>query len=235
MLLQKSSFLSVIVRLHFLLLSALPLTGWAQETGNPVLRVPVRVHLMTGLEFTERGKNINTWMTPENFTTAVLPEINRIWKPAQIHWKVESVVLEAVGKGPGLPPTLQRIAKRETIEIATLRQLFPETGRHPEFINLYLVPSIGSANGVAGRAVKTAVVGIWRNKGPDDLQPAPLVMSRPPLASVAKTCAHELGHILGLVHPDERSIERLMHPGPGTALTPEEITTARERAAELAK
>jgi hypothetical protein len=38
-----------------------------------------------------------------------------------------------------------------------------------------------------------------------------------------------------LVHPDERRIERLMQAGPGTELTPEEIATARERAANLAK
>ena len=39
------------------------------------------------------------------------------------------------------------------------------------------------------------------------------------------------GHILGVRHPEERP----MQAGTGTKLTPEEITTAGVRAAELAK
>ncbi len=235
MLFQKPGFLSFVVTLHLLLLPALSLTGRAQETGSPMLTVPVRVHLMTGLEFVENGKNINNWVTPKDFTASVLPEINRIWKPAGIQWKAESVSVEAAVKGPGLKSALLRIEKREAIEIPTFREFFPETDRNPKIINLYLIPSVGMANGLALKGGTIALVAVWRPNGPDDHQRAPLVMSERGASSVAKACAHELGHTLGLEHPDERLIERLMQAGPGTELTPEEITTAREGAAKKAK
>jgi hypothetical protein len=233
MLVQKASFLSGIVGLCSILLPAL--TGLAQETGKQMLTMHVRVHLMTGLEFVENRETINNWVTPENFTDSVLPEVNRIWKPAGIQWKADSVVVEAAKTGPELESTLRRIEKREEVEIPTFRQLFAETGRNPKLINLYLIPCVGKANGIALRGGTVALVAVWRPKGPDDHRRAPLVMSERGASSVAKACAHELGHTLGLVHPDEREIERLMQAGPGTELTPEEIITAREGAAKRGK
>lgn len=233
MLVQKSSFLSGIVWLCSILLPALTCLG--QVPGKLMLTVHVRVYLITGLEFVENGKDINNWVTPKDFTASVLPEINRIWKPAGIQWKAESVVVEAARKGPELESALRRIKRREEVEIPTFRQLFTETGRNSKVTNLYLIPCVGKANGIALRGGTVALVAVWRPNGPDDHRRAPLVMSERGASSVAKACAHELGHTLGLVHPDEREIERLMQAGPGTELTPDEITTAREGAAKRAK
>ncbi len=234
----KYYFRRLSLRLSVLLLpAALSLPVLGQEAGGPmeVLTVPVRVHLMSGLEFVEKGETLDTWVTPEVFTASVLPEIDRIWKAAGIQWRVVSVEVEAVKTGPDLESILRRLEKREGVEIPTFRRLFPETDRNPNVTDLYLVPSVGRANGVALRGGRVALVAVWRPNGSKDHRRAPLVRSGPGASSVAKACAHELGHTLGLVHPEERFVERLMQAGPGTELTPEEIATAREGAAKRAE
>jgi hypothetical protein len=52
--------------------------------------------------------------------------------------------------------------------------------------------------------------------------------------SFSRTAAHELGHILGLKHPDAPPLHRLMGGGnPGNELTDEEKALARKTAAAL--
>lgn len=66
----------------------------AAEKAAAVYTIPVRVHLVTGTEFKEGGQSIEMWLTPEDFKKSVLPEMNRIWKPAGIQWKLESIVID---------------------------------------------------------------------------------------------------------------------------------------------
>jgi hypothetical protein len=199
-----------------------------------VYTVPIRVHLITGTEFKEGGKKIDLWLTAADFNKSVLPEMNRIWKPAGVQWKVESVVVEPAKKAPDFQQTIASIVNCDKVDMKSLQSFFPSQSQLPNHINLYLMPRIGAENGVAGLGGKVAVVGIWRKPG-GTLQRAPLVTCQPPLVSVAKTCAHELGHNLGLKHPDPQLRNRLMIAGPGLELTPEEIDTARKRVAILAK
>jgi hypothetical protein len=151
-----------------------------------------------------------------------------------VQWKVESIVTEAAKQTESFQKTMTSIEKSEMVGLNVLQPMFPRESRDAQHVNLYILPRIGGENGVAGLGGKVAVVSIWRKAGPA-LQHAPLVTCKPPLVSVAKTCAHELGHNLGLKHPDPPERDRLMTAGPGLDFTPAEIETARKRAAELTK
>ena len=221
--------------LFLLLNSALTAGALAQGSSDTVFTIPVRVHILTSIDVDVNGKQLATWVTQADFTTSVLPEMNRIWKPAGVQWKIESIVVEDAVKGPELQALLQRVAAKEKVEFPAFKAVFPAASKQPGLVHLYLLPVIGALNGVAGINGNVAIAATWRRKGPNDFQRAPLVTSSPMLVSVAKTSAHEVGHNLGLGHPDEKIVERLMQAGPGTLLIPEEITTARKRAAILAK
>jgi hypothetical protein len=207
--------------------------GFAKDAK--VYTVPIRVHLITGAEFTADGALIDLWLTPEEFTQEVLPEMNRIWQPAGVQWRVASLTVEAAAKGHAAAAALAEISQHAKEIGPVLRSLLPApAGSVRNVIDLYLLPSIGAANGIAFPQDKIAVVGIWRQPGKRAYHHAPLVLTEPPYVSVAKTCAHELGHNLGLKHPDPNLKGRLMIAGPGLELTPEEIATARSEAKALA-
>lgn len=220
-------------RLLFPLLLVMAGTAFAREAKT--YTVPIRVHLLTGAEFPADGTRIDLWLTPEEFTKEVLPEMNCIWQPAGVQWRVESLVVEAAAKSPAAGAALAEI-KLQAKEIGpAIRTLLPEPAGSPRnVIDLYLLPSIGAANGIAYPKDRIAVVSIWRQPGKRAYHHAPLVLTEPPYVSVAKTCAHELGHNLGLKHPDPGLKGRLMIAGPGLELTADEIATARREAKALA-
>lgn len=222
------------ILLPLLLVAGLVSPGVGFAKDAKVYTVPVRVHLITGAEFAADGTRIDLWLTPEEFTQEVLPEMNRIWQPAGVQWRVASLEVEPAVKSRAATAALAEI-KQQAKELGpVIRALLPApAGSVRHVIDLYLLPSIGAANGIAFPKDQIAVVGIWRRPGKRAYHHAPLVLTEPPYVSVAKTCAHELGHNLGLKHPDPSLKGRLMIAGPGLELTPEEIATARSEAKAL--
>jgi hypothetical protein len=221
--------------LPLLLATGLAAAGVGAAKDVPVYTVAIRVHLLTGAEFSTDGTKIDLWITPEEFTREVLPEMNRIWRTAAVQWRVASLEVEPAIKSRAASAGLAEIRQQAKEIGPVIRALLPEpTGSVRNVIDLYLLPSIGAANGIAFPRDKVAVVGIWRQPGKRAYHRAPLVLTEPPYVSVAKTCAHELGHNLGLKHPDAGLKGRLMIAGPGLDLTPEEIATARSEAKALA-
>jgi hypothetical protein len=219
---------------HLLLPLFLIATGAGFARDDRIYTVPIRVHLINGAEFVADGTKIDLWLTPEEFTNDVLPEINRIWQPAGVQWHVVSLAAEAAAKSRAATAALAEIQQRAKEIGPMIRALLPApAGSVRNVIDLYLLPSIGAANGIAFPKDKIAVVGIWRQPGKRAYHHAPLVLTEPPYVSAAKTCAHELGHNLGLKHPDPNLKGRLMIAGPGLELTPEEIATARSEAKTL--
>jgi len=220
--------------LPLLLVTGLAATGVGATKDVPVYTVAIRVHLLTGAEFSADGTKVDLWITPEEFTKEVLPEVNRIWQPAAVQWRVASLEVEPAVKSRAASAGLAEIRQQAKEIGPDIRTLLPEPTRGARnVIDLYLLPSIGAANGIAFPKDKVAVVSIWRQPGKRPYHRAPLVLTEPPYVSVAKTCAHELGHNLGLKHPDPSLKGRLMIAGPGLELTPDEIATARREAKAL--
>ena len=87
------------------------------------------------------------------------------------------------------------------------------------------------------------MVGVWTDKPSGASKPPQKFPPREELpfktGSIARTCSHELGHILLLLHPDkvtQTKFNRLMGGRrDGYALTPEEIALSRRVALERAQ
>jgi hypothetical protein len=111
--------------------------------------------------------------------------------------------------------------------------------RHPTAHNVYLLPYIGATyQGYAQLGGTQVVVGAWTDKPSRGEKPPvkTLLVEPEPMkfGSLARTIAHELGHNLGLSHPDKSEVSavgRLMGGAKqGYGLTPEEIAKARQTA-----
>ena len=192
-------------------------------------------------------QEMDLWVTPKDFEKTILPEINRIWKQANVKWVLESIQVQPA---PDLPNREKLI---ESIENATRDhspQRVPNILRfcsisraHAAMNNLYLFPYVGQTQqGFAALGGNRAVVCVWTDK--------PFRAQKPPLkfplvekggfkiGSIARTCSHELGHNLSLRHPDKKTqtrFNRLMGGRKhGYDLVPEEIEIARKTALKRA-
>ena len=57
----------------------------------PILNVPVRVYIISDMQMSKQGQDLSSWISESDFSREVLPEVNRIWKPARIVFSLESV------------------------------------------------------------------------------------------------------------------------------------------------
>ena len=221
------------------------------EPGS-LIQLPLRVHLVTNVELQQKGTTMDMWIKPQDFQKKILPEINRIWKPANIQWVLESLVIQPA---PDLPnkkelTTFIQNSKRlpsgksDPKRSLAVLQLCNRARSHPAIHNLYFFPYLGKTyQGFAGLKGNYAVVTTWTDK--------PFRARKPPIkfpfteelpfkiGSIARTCSHELGHNLALQHPDKTTqtrFNRLMGGKKhGYTLVPEEIELARKTALERAK
>lgn len=158
--------------------------------------------------------------TPSLDPTAVLEFLRATWRPCGI----------AILSGPPRPEAAV-FARAGTVQDGpwsasqglrnTELDRLLGTGRIPEAINVYLVRRLGSGSGSAGFTRQAArafqlcgpgIIAATEGEGGKDRDPA----------SVANDIAHQIGHFLGLDHPDRRSPpneredlwsrRRLMHP-----------------------
>ena len=220
--------------------------------AEPTITLPIRFHLTQGARMTVKGQVMENWVQPADLTGPVLAEVNRIWKPAGIQFVVERAQAESLLKPADFVELLCVVenSKRGEEEVAgsgrtdAIAKLLDPAQRHPVALNVYLLPYIGATyQGYANLGGKQAVIGVWTDKASRAERPpvkALLVEPEPMrVGSLARTIAHELGHNLGLVHPDKAEVAkvgRLMGGGKqGYALTDEEITKARQTAQKHAR
>jgi len=218
-------------------------------TGLPVelIRLPLRVHLITNFELNKRDVRMGVWVTADDVQKSLLPEVNRIWKEAGIEWVLESVVSQGVASVPDHEQAVADIlnARRDMVgkeagkRMKRLRALCAVENRSPEMYHLYLVPYLGQTfQGIAKLSGNFSVVGVWTDKPSKGKLPPrkSLLVEKGPfqIGSIARTISHELGHNLGLIHPDklkQKHFSRLMGGRkPGNGLIAKEVAVARKHA-----
>ena len=221
------------------------------SANDETLTLPVRFHITQGATMTVKGQVMEVWVKPPDITGPVLAEVNRIWAPANIQFSPEQVSEEALLKPENFEElvavfqnTSREAEKTGDIDrrVPSARSLFDPEHRLPRALNVYLLPYIGlTLQGFARLEGTLAVVGVWTDKASRGKNPpvrALLVEAEPMVVgSLARTIAHELGHNLGLLHPDRGGVAwvgRLMGGAKeGYALAPEEIAKARAVARKL--
>jgi hypothetical protein len=225
------------------------LTSQANETNIPLT---LRFHVVTKLDIPKDSHKLKSWITEDDIKNKVLPEVNRIWKTANISFNLDSVLFT-----PSLHPSNKKqitgyIAnakrdedgKADPERIELLSNLINFENENPNAINIYFVPYLGEASqGHAKRKIKRAFIGQWTDK-PSKGKNAPerfkLVENGVfKEGSIGRTVAHEIGHILGLKHPEKTTqtqINLLMGgKKAGYSLTKKDVEKARQRAKKISK
>ena len=227
-----------------ILFALLAVSAFADEA---VLNLPIRFHITEGATMTVKGQAMEVWVTPADLAGPVMAEVNRIWKPANIQFSVERAEVEPLRKPDDFADLLKSVEnarrgekeERGSGRTANISKLLDPAHRHPSAHNIYLLPYIGATyQGYAQLGGTEVVVGVWTDKpSRGERPPVKTLLVEPEpmkIGSLARTIAHELGHNLGLSHPDKSEISavgRLMGGGrQGYELTLEEIATARQRA-----
>jgi hypothetical protein len=221
-----------------------PLTQASQR--EPVFSLPIRFHIVTEWQIEKSGQRMSSWVTARDLETAVLPEINTIWRPAGIQFTLEKILYSPVLQHKNLNKLTKEIAqahrdgkgRSDPKRIKALNKVVDQRHHDSVAINVYLVPYLGERSQGNTRPKKKRIyLTQWTDKtlaARQSPQPFQLVESRPfKKGSLARTLAHELGHMLGLKHPVNGSREQGLLMGgrrPGYALNAEEIAFARTRA-----
>ena len=220
--------------------------GDAEDTQG-MIQLPLRVFLISNLTMNREDEEMDVWVQPVDFEKKVLPEINRIWKAANVQWVLESIQAQPAPDLSNREEMIKSIenATRESSpgRVPNILKLCSAARGHAVVNNLYLFPYVGQTQqGFASLGGNKAVIGVWTDK--------PFRAKKPPIkfpfvekgkfkiGSIARTCSHELGHNLGLKHPDKATqsrFDRLMGgKKPGLELVPEEIELARKTALKRA-
>lgn len=233
-----------------LALLALLVAELSTAAADPELALPVRFHVTEGATMTVKGQAMEVWVKPADLTGPVLAEVNRIWKPANIRFVIERAQVEPLLKPADFAELLKSVEnarrgeneERGSGRTANIAKLLDPTHRHPTAHNIYLLPYIGGTyQGFAQLGGTQVVVGVWTDKPSRGEKPPVRTLLVEPepmkIGSLARTIAHELGHNLGLSHPNKSeasAIGRLMGGSKqGYGITPEEIAKARQTARKL--
>lgn len=220
--------------------------SWAES----IINIPVRFHIVTDLEIKKDRLSLDTWITERDIKTSVLPEINRIWASANIQFSLDSIITSPYLKVPDQHSIKQFIANAHRNEdgesdperIKQLSKLINFQHENANSLNIFFVPYLGEASqGNAKRKLQRAFIAQWTDK-PSKGKRAPerfqlIEHGSFKEGSLSRTTAHEIGHLLGLKHPDKKtqtSFNLLMGgKNAGYSFTEEEIKQARKNAKKL--
>jgi hypothetical protein len=213
-----------------------------------VIVIPITIHFVNDLDINKSGQRLTPWLTEKDIRETVLPEVNRIWKPAGIAWNLLAVDVAKsdVSKSERVARFLEGAARGEDGGsnpelVRNLVSIIPVTDDNVKSVHVCVLPFIGSTlQGIAIPKRQVAFVGQWTDK-PSQGRKAPIRCKVIEIGafvqgSFSRTLAHELGHTLSLQHPDRaaRQPDALMGGGrPGNALTEQECDMARKAALRL--
>ena len=180
------------------------------------LVVPIRFHIVKNMPMKKDGLTMRSWVSRADIISTILPEVNRIWRPASISFVEEKTLHSAAREHPKKAALIEFIVnsrrdsqgKSNPKRIKKLKKLIDWEQHNPDAINIYFVPYLGErSQGNAKRKRRRIFLAQWTDKAskakklPEKFQ---LVETRPfQKGSLSRTLAHEIGHILGLKHPNE--------------------------------
>ena len=189
------------------------------SAGEPVLRLPIRFHLLASPTSTA----LATTRTEED-AAELLRVANSVWRQAGIEWYIESVIREESPGGAAfdslLAGTIPRTEHNLTAFVPRDRLLVPGW-------NVFLIRDFGDIAGGTYRPGLGIVILAERGFG----------FELPVTGRGGGTLAHELGHSLTLGHEPCDSTHDIManacwSPTTPSTLTPEQIARARRQAME---
>lgn len=215
------------------------------------ITVPVRFHIVTDMIMVKDGLEMQSWASQDDIENTILPEVNRIWRPAGIQFEVETIIEHDALDPPNKQELIDYIVeshrnsegRSDPERITKLNELINWDLHGDDVINVYLVPYLGeTSQGNARRRIKRAFVTQYSDKASRAKQPPKKFQLTEPLpfkeGSLSRTVAHEIGHIFRLGHPDRKTqtVFGMLMGGrkSGYDLTQENIETAREAAIKIA-
>ncbi len=199
------------MRYRFALFVAAVLVGRgvlaADAPERPTITLPVRVHLLQSDKQTEFQTTL-----AEDDIKRIFGKVNKVWAQAGIQFELESIA-------PTKAEEVQPLEKYAT-EFQRLHAAMPKSRLSTTAINVCYIKKF-TPNGVWYAGMVFVKDTAHLNSVEDGLdEPLPRVTS------------HELGHVLGLPHRQDRV--NLMASGTnGFSLNDDEIKTTRERAIAL--
>ncbi len=241
-------------------------TPRAPLVSTDILEVPLKIHLLTempmqirnasGDGFCEDCELMDSWITQDQISNEIMPEVNRIYEQANIHWDIQEFIVEPAAQRSYAEAadwlSLSDRSSDNAERISKYFDLIPASTVDETMVNLYFVTFIGNTRqgrankcsqnlpfGLSdppfnmsdpSRACSLTINGQWSNKYlPDGAPPEKRVLFAPEgTPSLAMTVAHELGHTLDLSHPDSGEINLMQGATSGHNLTDEQISEARE-------
>jgi hypothetical protein len=242
---KRQFMLTTAIYMALIFLAATP------ALANPkTITLPLSIHFVTDLPMQKRGVAMNSWISPSQIRQTILTEVNRIWRHTGITFTLKSLKHESALKLKNKRKLVEYLAnakrdqngKADKNRIQKLNKLIDWSHHDPAAINVYIVPYLGeTSQGNASRKQKRIFIAEWTDK-PSKAKQAPerfkLTEAQPfKTGSFSRTLAHEIGHILGLKHPDKRAqIQTGLLMGgkkSGYAITASEIAITRHHAADF--
>lgn len=186
-----------------------------------MLHLNLRFHIMKSAPWKHpSGERLNCWVTKRDVEKSILPQLNEIYKRANIIWKIESIIEEDIVKFDGYRHSIEYVlntnrnsrGKSDPNRLAHLYNMMQERYRSPEeklkgnLFHIYLFPFIGNTS--QGNSMRRfgyhTVAGIWSNKYSQTNKPVKRKLTEDlnnfEIGSLTQTIAHELGHVLELEH-----------------------------------
>lgn len=189
---------------------------WKASTTLVVPPVEVAPYVLLPLRFhISRGESLGAcYLSETDCRDILLPVINDLWLQAGLGFEIidilehnwdetiDPIQLKSIRStiwGLDRDPSSGKMSGKSIRRQAFVDSLIGLDRLHPETYDIWLFDIIGnqSQGCCIDRNSKTVIVGRRSSKG------YPCMIARP-LSCLGKTCAHELGHALGLGHPKKK-------------------------------